>query len=152
MGGGTRQSRASFITGLVPGDRASFECYYSTGRTQRPKSDPTHRGTRSWLYTDALLWKVQRRNFYQLHAEASHRGHYYHEYCMSISVDRDSPTNQDMTADAEEIVIEALRDLAVGSIASLSTSTNICPRMRWSTSVIANVPSPNLAAGLAGPG
>ena len=45
-------------------------------------------------------------------AEASHHGHYYHEYCMAISVERDSPTYQDMTADAEEAVIEALRDLA----------------------------------------
>jgi hypothetical protein len=31
---------------------------------------------------------------------------------MVISVERDSPTYQDMTADAEEMVIEALRDLA----------------------------------------
>ena len=31
---------------------------------------------------------------------------------MSISVDRDSPTWQGMTADAGEIVTEALRDLA----------------------------------------
>jgi hypothetical protein len=31
---------------------------------------------------------------------------------MSISVERDSPTYQDMTVDAEEVVIEALRDLA----------------------------------------
>ena len=31
---------------------------------------------------------------------------------MAISVERDSPTCQDMTADAEEAVIEALRDLA----------------------------------------
>lgn len=31
---------------------------------------------------------------------------------MAISVERDSPTWQDMTADAEDTVIEALRDLA----------------------------------------
>jgi len=31
---------------------------------------------------------------------------------MSISVERDSPTYQDMTGDAEETIIEALRDLA----------------------------------------
>ncbi len=31
---------------------------------------------------------------------------------MAISVERDSPTWQDMIADAEDIVIEALRDLA----------------------------------------
>lgn len=31
---------------------------------------------------------------------------------MAISVERDSPTCQDMTADAEETIIEALCDLA----------------------------------------
>jgi hypothetical protein len=31
---------------------------------------------------------------------------------MAISVERHSPTDQKMTADAEEIVAEALRDLA----------------------------------------
>ncbi|MET3793265.1 6-pyruvoyl-tetrahydropterin synthase [Aquamicrobium terrae] len=59
-----------------------------------------------------LRRRTQRRNFYQLRAEVSHRGHYYHEYCMAISVERESPTYQVMTADAEEVVIEALRDLA----------------------------------------
>ncbi|MEF9601911.1 antitoxin of toxin-antitoxin stability system, partial [Paracoccus sp. PXZ] len=51
-------------------------------------------------------------NFYQLRAEIAHRGHYYHEYCMVISVERDGPVWQDMTADAEDAVIEVLRDLA----------------------------------------
>jgi hypothetical protein len=58
------------------------------------------------------LQAIQRRNFYQLHATVTHRDRYYHEYCMAISVERDSPAYQDMTADAEEAVIEALRDLA----------------------------------------
>ena len=31
---------------------------------------------------------------------------------MAISVERDSPNNQEMTADAEDTVTEALRDLA----------------------------------------
>lgn len=31
---------------------------------------------------------------------------------MTVSVERDSPTYQDMTADAEDAVAEALRDLA----------------------------------------
>jgi hypothetical protein len=31
---------------------------------------------------------------------------------MAIAVDRDSPTGQDMTADAEDVVAQALRDLA----------------------------------------
>ena len=55
---------------------------------------------------------IQRRNFYQLAAEISHRGRYYHEYCMSVDVTRDSPTSQPATEDAEEAVLEAIRDLA----------------------------------------
>jgi hypothetical protein len=61
---------------------------------------------------DVRLQAIQRRNFYQLAAEASHRGRYYHEYTMSVDVTRDSPTGQPPTADAEEVVTEALRDLA----------------------------------------
>jgi len=55
---------------------------------------------------------IQRRNSYRLAAEVSHRGRYYHEYTMSVAVTRDSPTWQPPTADAEEIVVEAIRDLA----------------------------------------
>src|SRR3546814_19126410 len=58
------------------------------------------------------LGAIQRRNFYQLSARITHRGRYYHEYSMDIAVERDSPVVQDMTADAEEDVSEALRDLA----------------------------------------
>jgi hypothetical protein len=113
VGGATRQEPRIAFTGFwSQGDGASFECYYSYRknasaeiRSYAPRDIKLHE------IADALL-AIQRRNFYQLRAEASHRGHYYHEYCMSISVERDSPTYQDMTADAEEIVIEALRDLA----------------------------------------
>jgi len=113
VGGATRQEPRIAFTGFwSQGDGASFECYYSYRknasaeiRSYAPRDIELHE------IADALL-AIQRRNFYQLRAEASHRGHYYHEYCMSISVERDSPTYQDMTADAEEIVIEALRDLA----------------------------------------
>ena len=42
----------------------------------------------------------------------THRGRYYHEHCMAIMVERDSPVGQDMTADAQDAVSEALRDLA----------------------------------------
>ena len=58
------------------------------------------------------LQAIQRRNFYQLAAEASHRGRYYHEYTMSVDVSRDSVTWQPPTEDAQEVVTEALRDLA----------------------------------------
>ena len=58
------------------------------------------------------LQAIQRRNFYQLAAEISHRGRYYHEYTMSVDVTRDSPTWQPPTEDAEETMLEAFRDLA----------------------------------------
>ena len=58
------------------------------------------------------LAAVQSRNFYQLSAEIGKQDRYCHEYCMAIAVMRDSPTWQDMTSDAEDSVIEALRDLA----------------------------------------
>ncbi|MGN7709702.1 antitoxin of toxin-antitoxin stability system [Agrobacterium radiobacter] len=112
-GGGTRQKPCIWFSGFwCQGDGASYEAFYSYRkaasrqiRSHAPQDAELHR------IADALR-AVQRRNFYQLHAEATHRGHYYHEYCMSISVERDSPTLRDVTADAEEAVIEALRDLA----------------------------------------
>lgn len=113
MGGGTCQEPRIWFRGFwSQGDGACFETFYSY-RKEAPRrireyapQDTTLQGI-----ADALQ-SVQRRNFYQLRAEASHRGHYYHEYCMAISVERDSPIWQDMTEDAEEVVTEALRDLA----------------------------------------
>lgn len=112
-GGGTRQEPLIWFTGFwSQGDGAAFEGYYSYRKGAAAK-------IRAYAPKDAelhsiadVLQEVQRRNFYQLTAEATHRGRYYHEYCMAISVTRDSPTWQDMTADAEETVIEVLRDLA----------------------------------------
>jgi len=113
MGGGSRQEPRTFFSGFwSQGDGACFEGYYSYRknvsaaiRAYAPQ-DATLHGI-----ADALQ-AVQRRNFYQLRAEATHRGRYHHEYCMAISVTRDSPTWQDMTADAEDVITEALRDLA----------------------------------------
>ncbi len=113
MGGGTREEPRIFFSGFwSQGDGASFECHYAYREGARAE-------IRSYAPQDTTLHgiadslqAIQRRNFYQLRAEASHRGHYYHEYCMAISVERDSPTYQDMTTDAEDIVAEALRDLA----------------------------------------
>ena len=113
MGGGTRQEPCIWFRGFwSQGDGACWEGSYryrknasAEIRAYAPNDETLHG------IADALQ-AVQRRNFYQLRAEASHRGHYCHEYCMSIEVERDSPTWQDMTADAEETVIGALRDLA----------------------------------------
>lgn len=113
FGGGTRQDPCIWFTGFwSQGDGACWEGYYTYAkgasaaiRSYAPKDEMLHG------IADTLQ-EVQRRNFYQLSAEATHRGRYCHEYCMSVSVTRDSPVWQDMTADAEDIVIDALRDLA----------------------------------------
>ena len=113
MSGKSRQKTDIYFSGFwSQGDGACFEGYWShaTGAAAR---------IRDYAPTDATLHgiadrlqAIQRRNFYQLAAEASHRGRYYHEYTMSVDVTRDSPTWQPPTEDAEEIVTEALRDLA----------------------------------------
>jgi hypothetical protein len=112
MGGGTRAKPCIWFSGFwSQGDGACFEGYWSHAkgaaariRDYAPK-DATLHGIADRLQA------IQRRNFYQLATEVSHRGRYYHEYTMSIDVTRDSPTWQPPTEDAEEIVTEALRDL-----------------------------------------
>lgn len=113
VGGGTRADPCIRFRGFwSQGDGACFEGTYThmkgaavRVRGHAPKDGELHR------IADALQ-EVQRRNFYQLHANVVHRGHYTHEYCMVIAVERDSPVGQDITGDAENTVIEALRDLA----------------------------------------
>jgi hypothetical protein len=113
MGGGSRQEPRIFFSDFwSQGDGACFEGYYSyrknasaSIRAYAPQDTTLHG------IADALQ-AVQRRNFYQLRAEATQRGRYQHEYCMAISVARDSPIWQDMTADAEDVITKALRDLA----------------------------------------
>jgi hypothetical protein len=112
-GGGTRQKPCIWFSGFwSQGDGACFEGRYghATGapraiRDHAPKDNELHR-------IADVLQAIQRRNFYQLHATVTHRDRHHHEYSMAILVERDSPTWQDITADAEETVIEALRDLA----------------------------------------
>ena len=113
FGGGTRQKPCIWFSGFASqGDGAAFEGSYNFAkgatkaiRAHAPQDSELHR------IADALQ-AIQRRNFYQLCADISQRGRYYHENSMSITVDRDSPNNQDMTADAEDTLTELLRDLA----------------------------------------
>ena len=113
FGGGTRQKPCIWFSGFSSqGDGASFEgaLRFAAGarkaiRAHAPQDGELHR------IADALQ-AIQRRNFYQLRADISQRGRGCHEYCMSIAVERDSPNNQHMTADAEDAVVELLRDLA----------------------------------------
>jgi hypothetical protein len=113
MGGGTRAKPCIYFSGFwSQGDGARFEAHYSY-RKGAAKKIREHAPLDVQLHRIAdALQAIQRRNFYQLRAEATHRDRYYHEYSMAISVEREAPAYQDMTADAEDAVIEALRDLA----------------------------------------
>ena len=113
MGGGTRSKRRIWCSGFwSQGDGACFEAFYAYAK-DAPRKIRAYAPLDVELHPIAdALQAIQRTNFYQLHADASHRGRYYHKYCMAISVERDSPNYQDMTLAAEETVIEALRDLA----------------------------------------
>jgi hypothetical protein len=113
QGGGSRQDPCIWFSGFwSQGDGACFEALYSHGkqalrriREYAPQDAELHR-------IADVLQAIQRRNFYQLRADATHRGHYYHACSMMISVERDSPSYQVMTIDVEEAVIESFRDLA----------------------------------------
>ena len=113
IGGATREEPHIYWTGYwSQGDGACFEGRYSYA-PHAAKAIRIHAPRDSQLHAIAdSLQAVQRRNFYQCHARIEHRGRYYHEYSMTISAKRDSPAWQPMTADAEDTIAEALRDLA----------------------------------------
>jgi hypothetical protein len=113
FGGGTRQKLCIWFSGFgSQGDGACFEGSYVFAK-RAPKAIRAHTPEDSELHRIAdALQAIQRRNFYQLRADAVQRGRGCHEYSMSISVERDSPNNQQMTVDAENAVVELLRDLA----------------------------------------
>lgn len=112
-GGGSRRKPCIWFSGFSSqGDGACYEGNYSYAkgasaaiRRYAPEDGELHR------IADALA-AVQRRNFYQLSARLSHHGRYHHEYSMAIAVERCGADHQDLTADAEDEVSEALRDLA----------------------------------------
>ncbi|MCY4284003.1 MAG: hypothetical protein OXC65_01530 [Thiotrichales bacterium] len=113
MGGGTRDAPHLYFHGFgFQGDGACFEGTFAHARGA-PAAIRAHAPEDRALHHIAdALQAVQRRNFYQLRAEVRHRGHHCHAYCMAITVERDSPTGQAMTDDAEDTVAEALRALA----------------------------------------
>lgn len=113
VGGSTRQEPCIWFRGFwSQGDGACWAGFYGYRkraaveiRAYAPEDDDLHR------IADRLQ-AVQRRNFYQLRAEVTHRGPDDHEYSMAISVERDSLGGQDLFGEAEDVVVEALRDLA----------------------------------------
>ena len=113
VGGGTRETLNLYFRGFSSqGDGASFEGAYRYApnsaraiRSHAPK-DPTLHG----IADD--LQRVQGRNLYQLAAVIRQFGSSCHEYSMRIEVERDGPAGQAMTHDAEDAVVEAMRNLA----------------------------------------
>ena len=108
-----RQCRYRHCRGFwSQGDGACYEGRYSHAsgaaralRAHAPKDTELHR------IVDTLQ-HAQRRNFWQLHATFRRIGRYSHANSMEIDVERDSPTWQPIADDTEDVVIEALRDLA----------------------------------------
>lgn len=113
FGGGTRQKPCIWFSGFSSqGDGASWEGIYQYKKgAARDIRAYAPRDERLAAIADRLQ-RIQLRNLYALEARVTHRGRYYHEYCMDISVERASETYQPPTPDAEDIVVEALRDLA----------------------------------------
>lgn len=113
FGGGTRQESRIWFSGFSSqGDGACFEGSYryakSASRAIRrhaPQDVELHR------IADRLM-AVQRCNFYQLEADVRHQGRYYHEYTMTVAVERATSTSHEMSVDAENAITEALCDLA----------------------------------------
>ncbi|EIT4643231.1 antitoxin of toxin-antitoxin stability system [Escherichia coli] len=94
------------------GDGACFEGHYRY-QPQAAREIRVHAPQDSELHRIAdALQAIQQRNFWQLQADIHHRGRYYHEYSMVMTVGRNSPTGQEMTDDSEDTVTDALRDLA----------------------------------------
>lgn len=92
------------------GDGACFEGRYEYKRGAL-KAVKDYAGRDKELHRIVkALQDIQRKNFYQLTARCKHSGHYYHSGCMSVDVERSD--DKEMTADAEEMVKECLRDFA----------------------------------------
>lgn len=113
VGGRTREDPCIWFTGFwSQGDGAAWEGWYSYRksaaaelRAYAPQDKTLHR-------IAATLQAVQRQNFYELRAEVTHRGNYYHAFTMAVSVTRGSSAAVEITGDAEAIITDALRDLA----------------------------------------
>lgn len=109
INGQTRREPAIYYSGFwSQGDGACFEGRY------RYKAGAA-KAIRQYAPQDAELHRiadqlqaVQRQNFYQLEATCTHSGHYYHEYCMTVDVDRadGKPTG------ADDDITELMRDFA----------------------------------------
>lgn len=113
LSGGDQQQPCIWFSGFChQGDGACFEGDY-VYQPQAVYQIREHAAEDTELHRIAdLLQAIQMNNGGQLRAKIHHRGQYVHENCMTITVERHSPSGQEMTTDSEDIVTEAVRDLA----------------------------------------
>ncbi len=113
ISGRTREDPNIYFSGFsCQGDGACFEANYCHAR-DAPRRLREYAAADTTLHQIAdRLHAAQRPNFYQLTAEIRQRGRHFHEYSMAIDVDRNSPTYQPPTAQADSAVTESMRDLA----------------------------------------
>ena len=108
-----RAVRCIWFSGFASqGDGACFEgdWKHATGtsrhiREYAPQDKTLHQ------IADALT-RAQKRNFYQLAGVMRHEGHYSHEYCMKVDIERENEHHQEPTEDSVETVTKAMRELA----------------------------------------
>ena len=92
------------------GDGACFEGGYSYNKgalkavkAYAPNDTELHSIVKS-------LQDIQKRYFYGLRASTAHKGHYYHEHCMTIDVEHIKGI--DIPESVQEDIAECLRDFA----------------------------------------
>lgn len=113
-GGGVRHRPCIWSSGFASqGDGACFEGQYSYRKGAARKIRAYAPKDQRLVAIADQLQRIQRQNLYALVARITHRGRYFHEHSMEISVERASQTWQPPIKGAEEATCEALRDLAL---------------------------------------
>ena len=113
LSGGSRQHHCIWFSGFChQGSGAAFEGDYAYQpqavyriREHYPEDADLH-------HIADLLQTIQLHNSGELRATIRHHGQHIHESCMTVMVERHSPSGQDMTTDSEEAITEAIRVLA----------------------------------------
>ena len=89
------------------GDGACFEGSYSYAKNSVNKIKEYAPVDNELQWIAKALTDIQKLNFYQLSANVKHSGHYYHEYCTSIDVERNNGCVKEST---EDTLTTLLRD------------------------------------------
>ena len=109
----TTAQRCIWFSGFSSqGDGASFEgtWEYAPGCCRKIR-EHTANDQKLHAIADALT-AAQKPNFYELNAVITHQGHYNHEYCMQVGVERAGESGEEATDGSLESVRFQLRELA----------------------------------------